>query len=110
MNYELIPDTIALVTGSTRGLGRAIARRLALGGATIILHDQDPAQAARFGEAAGPEEVVAEIEGLGRRCDVFFGDLASRADADAVARSAVARFGRVDILVNCAGGDIGASG
>jgi 3-oxoacyl-[acyl-carrier protein] reductase len=109
MDHELISGKVALVTGSTRGLGRAIARRLALGGADIALHDEDPAQAARFGEAVGPEEVVAEIESLGRRCAVFFGDLRSREAADSVAQAALRHFGRVDILVNNAGGDMGAA-
>jgi NAD(P)-dependent dehydrogenase (short-subunit alcohol dehydrogenase family) len=109
MNYELIPGKVALVTGSTRGLGRAIARRLATGGADIILHDEDPSQAARFGEAEGPEEVVAEIESLGRHCALFFGDLQLREAAEEVARRALEWFGRVDVLVNCAGGDMGAA-
>lgn len=110
MNYELIPGKIALVTGSTRGLGRNIAKWLAIGGADVILHDEDAAQASVYGEASGPEEVVAEMESLGRRSSVFFGDLTSRAAADGVAQSALEHFGRVDILVNCAGGDIGATG
>jgi NAD(P)-dependent dehydrogenase (short-subunit alcohol dehydrogenase family) len=110
VDTELIRGKIALVTGSTRGLGRGIARRLALGGADIALHDEDASQAARYGEALGPEEVVAEIETLGRRCAVFFGDLVSREAADQVAEAALAHFGRVDVLVNCAGGDIGAAG
>ena len=110
MNFEIIPGKVALVTGSSRGLGRTIAQRLATGGADIVLHDVDPAQAGAYGEASGPEQVVAEIESLGRRCAVFFGDLTQRAAADAIAASALAHFGRLDVLVNCAGGDIGASG
>lgn len=110
MNYEIIPGKVAIVTGSTRGLGRAIAYRLATGGADIVLHDLDPAQAGRFGEAAGPEEVIAAIEGLGRRCIIAYGDLTQRSAADQIAQVAFNHFGRIDVLVNCAGGDIGASG
>src|SRR3954465_7870903 len=109
-NFELIPGKVAVVTGSTRCLGRAIARRLALGGADVMLHDEDPSQAAKYGEASGPEEVVAEIEALGRRGAAHFGDLSTRPAADDLARAALERFGRVDVLVNNAGGDIGASG
>lgn len=110
MDAQLIPGKVALITGSSRGLGRFIARRLALAGADIALHDVDPTQAGKFGEVSGPEEVVADIESLGRRCAIFFGDLTSRPAADAIAQGALAHFGRVDVLVNCAGGDIGASG
>ena len=110
MNCELIPGKVALVTGSTRGLGRAIAHRLALGGADILLHDLDPGQAAVYGEATGPEMVAKDIESLGRRCKLVFGDLTSRTAADRIAVDSLAHFGRVDVLVNCAGGDIGASG
>jgi NAD(P)-dependent dehydrogenase (short-subunit alcohol dehydrogenase family) len=110
MDYELITGKVALVTGSTRGMGRGIALRLARGGADIILHDQDPSQAAVYKEAASAEEVLAEIRATGRRCIVLYGDLASREAADAIAAGAVAEFGRIDVLVNCAGGDIGAAG
>lgn len=110
MDCELIPGRVALVTGSTRGLGRGIALRLARAGADVCLHDRDPGQAAGYGEVAGPEAVVAEIEALGRRCAVAYGDLTSRAAADEVAEHVAARLGPVDVLVNCAGGDIGASG
>jgi NAD(P)-dependent dehydrogenase (short-subunit alcohol dehydrogenase family) len=110
MNYDLIPGKVALVTGSTRGLGRAIAIRLASAGADVVIHDVDEQQAAAFGEAAGPEEVIDQIERLGRRSAVVFGDLCERGAADRIAEQAIARFGRVDILVNCAGGDIGVSG
>ncbi|MFN3653694.1 MAG: SDR family NAD(P)-dependent oxidoreductase [Armatimonadota bacterium] len=110
MNCELIPGAVALVTGSTRGLGRAIALRLAHAGADVVLHDLDPEQAGRFGEAKGPEEVVDEIESLGRRCSIVFGDLTSPSACEALTQAALQRHGRIDVLINCAGGDIGASG
>jgi NAD(P)-dependent dehydrogenase (short-subunit alcohol dehydrogenase family) len=110
MDMELVRGKVAVVTGSTRGLGRAIARRLAIGGADVLLHDRDATEAARYGEAAGPEEVVAEIASLGRKCAVAFGDLRHAEAGRALAEEALGRFGRVDVLVNCAGGDIGASG
>jgi 3-oxoacyl-[acyl-carrier protein] reductase len=110
MDCELIPGKVALVTGSTRGMGRAIARRLALSGADVILHDVDPSQAGKYGEASGPDEVVSEMEELGRRAAVFFGDLTDTAAVAHLAQSALEHFGRVDVLVNNAGGDIGVSG
>lgn len=110
MDVQLIPGQVALVTGSTRGLGRAIAYRLATAGADVVLHDINPSQASVYGEAAGPEAVVDEIERLGRRCAVVFGDLCQRSAADQIAAEVVGRFGRIDTLVNCAGGDIGVSG
>ncbi len=106
----LVQNKVAVVTGSTRGLGRAIATRLASSGAHVVLHDIDEAQASRFGEAASPAEVIRSIEALGRKAIIAYGDLTTRAAADAISAEALAAFGRIDILVNCAGGDIGASG
>ena len=110
MDVQLIPGQVVLVTGSMRGLGRAIAYRLATAGADVILHDINPAQASTYGEAAGPEAVTAEIHSLGRRCGVVYGDLCQPDAARDIARQALEQFGRVDVLVNCAGGDIGVSG
>jgi NAD(P)-dependent dehydrogenase (short-subunit alcohol dehydrogenase family) len=84
----------ALVTGATRGLGRAFARALAEAGADLVLHGRD-------GEAA--EEVRGEVEALGRAAHVVLGDLTDPAAVRDVADRAVAAAGRVDVLVNNAG-------
>lgn len=101
---------IALVTGSGRGLGNAMARRIAALGADVAVHDLSFEESGRFGEAANLGEVVAEIENQGVRSVGVTGDIGDR---DALARMKAeveAALGPVDILVNCAGGDIGASG
>jgi 3-oxoacyl-[acyl-carrier protein] reductase len=85
---------IAIVTGASRGIGRAIARRLAADGA-------DVAVVARSVDALG--EVRDEVAALGRRCSVQSVDVA---DGEAVRESVqrvVAELGRLDILVNNAG-------
>jgi 3-oxoacyl-[acyl-carrier protein] reductase len=86
---------IAIVTGASRGIGAAIAGRLARDGATVIIN--------YAGKAAEAEEQVRKIEAAGGRAISTQADVS---DASAVARmfdSAQASFGGVDILVNNAG-------
>src|SRR4051795_3370799 len=101
---------IALVTGSGRGLGRAMADKLASLGADVAIHDRDPAEPAKYGEAGAIGEVAEAIGRHGTRVATVLGNIG---DPDAVAdmaRTIAADLGDVDILVNCAGGDIGATG
>lgn len=101
---------IAFVTGSGRGLGNVMARRLAARGADVVVHDLSWDATGRFGEATDLGEVVAAIEVMGVRSMGVTGNIGDR-DAVAKMREEIeAKFGAVDILVNCAGGDIGASG
>ena len=100
----------AFVTGSGRGLGNVMARRLAERGANVAVHDLSWDATAKYGEAANLGEVVKQIEALGVKSVGVTGNISDR---DAVAKmktDILAAFGQVDILVNCAGGDIGASG
>src|SRR5438874_5179607 len=106
----LLHGKSALVTGSSRGIGRAIALRFAAEGADVIVHDRDEKAAAEFGESAGPEETVAAICAAGRRSLFVAADVSDPAAVEVLARQAVEACGRIDVLVNCAGGDIGAGG
>jgi len=84
---------VALVTGSSRGLGRAIALRLAARGATVVA-------AARGDHAAG---VVEEIRAAGGQAEIASADVTDEAAVAALVARALERFGRIDILVNNAG-------
>lgn len=101
---------VALVTGSGRGLGRLMAERMADLGADVALHDLDWQAPATFGEAADLGEVEKAISSRGVRTTTVTGNIG---DPDAVAAMKTnieAELGPVDILINCAGGDIGAAG
>lgn len=89
-----LTDRTALVTGATRGLGRAFARGLAEAGADIVVHGRDAEAAA---------EVVTEIEAVGRRAWIVLGDLTDRAGVDRVVAEAIEVAGHLDILINNAG-------
>jgi NAD(P)-dependent dehydrogenase (short-subunit alcohol dehydrogenase family) len=97
---------VALVTGGARGLGRAYALRLARLGADVAVVDVDLAGAARYGERLEADSVQAEIEQLGRRGLGVQADLARHDDATAAVQRVVDHFGRLDVLVNNAGGAI----
>jgi NAD(P)-dependent dehydrogenase (short-subunit alcohol dehydrogenase family) len=85
---------VAVVTGSTRGLGRTFALALAEAGADIVIVGRD---------AAAAESVKAEIEALGTRALVALGDVTKRADIEGILAATLSEFGRVDVLVNNAG-------
>ncbi|MEQ7126046.1 SDR family oxidoreductase [Actinopolymorpha sp. B11F2] len=99
---------VALVTGSSRGLGRHYALELARHGADVAIHDLDGAAAARFGEAESGEAVADEVRALGRGSGFFAADLTDAAQTAGLITDVVEAFGQLDILVNNAGGDIGA--
>jgi NAD(P)-dependent dehydrogenase (short-subunit alcohol dehydrogenase family) len=101
---------IALVTGSGRGLGNVMARKLAAMGADVAAHDLSWEETGRFGEAKDLGEVVAAIQALGVRSVGVTGNIGDRDAVANMKQDIEATLGPVDILVNCAGGDIGASG
>lgn len=86
---------VALVTGSTHGIGRAIATRFAREGASVVVTGRDREAGAR---------VVDEITGDGGRAVMIAADLRDESAIEALVAGAVDRFGRVDIAVNNAAG------
>jgi len=84
----------AVVTGATRGLGRAFARALAEAGADIVAVGRDERAAA---------EVEQELADIGRRSQTVIADVTSRSEVERVLAAAVDQFGAVDVLVNNAG-------
>ena len=92
---KLLAGKTALVTGATRGIGRAIALRFAAEGANVAFTYRSQHEAA--------QSLVAEIEALGVQVKGYPSDAASFEDAHAVVEDAKAIFGRIDILVNNAG-------
>ena len=90
-----IQDKVAVVTGSSRGIGRAIALRLAEDGAKVVVNY-------RSNEAAA-NEVVDQIVAGGGEAIAVQADVSQVAEAQALIDSAKKAFGRVDILVNNAG-------
>lgn len=85
----------ALVTGGSKGIGRAVARTLAAEGARVAICSRDE---------AALKEAAAEIErATGRRVEVVPGDLSRREEVSRVAVASLDRLGRLDILVNNAG-------
>jgi len=90
-----VQDRVAVVTGASQGLGRAIAERLAQEGAAVALGDVDEAGLARTAES---------IRASGARVVGVAGDLTEEEPARRLIETAVERFGRIDILVNNVGG------
>lgn len=106
----VLSGKVAFVSGSGRGLGRRMAEKLAVMGADLAIHDLDWAAPAKYGEAADLGVVARQLEALGGRVVAVTGNI-SDPDAVAMMKAEIeSKLGPVDILVNCAGGDIGAKG
>jgi 3-oxoacyl-[acyl-carrier protein] reductase len=84
----------ALVTGSSDGIGEAVAKALAREGAAVVVHGRSETKA---------ERVAKEIRNVGGQAAVALGDLSIEHDAERVAREALAAFGGIDVLVNNVG-------
>ena len=91
---DTLADKIAIITGAGRGIGRATARLFAREGARVVLFSRT---------ASHLTEVAAEISGEGGQALAVVGDVAREEDVAALFQQVLQAYGRVDILVNCAG-------
>ena len=107
---QYLKGKIAFVSGSGRGLGSVMATRLAQRGADVAVHDLSWDATAKYGESANLGEMQKKIEAFGVRATSVTGNIGDETAVRDMRRKIEADLGAVDILVNCAGGDIGASG
>ena len=91
-----LTDKVAIVTGSARGIGQAIALKLAEVGANVVVNDIQAA-------AEALEGVAQEIKTLGRQSLAVTADVSSSEDVNRLIETAAKEFGKIDILVNNAG-------
>lgn len=93
----------AVVTGAGRGIGREISLAFAAEGASVVVVDPGASRGGEGSDLAPADEVVAEIREKGGRAVANYNSVADFKAAEEIINSCVKNFGRVDILVNCAG-------
>jgi 3-oxoacyl-[acyl-carrier protein] reductase len=89
-----LKDKVAIVTGSARGIGKAIAQRFLQEGAAVVVNDVDLEKA---------EELVHQIKSQGKQALAARADVSNQNEVEGMTNSVYSKFGRIDILVNNAG-------
>lgn len=96
MKSNCLKGQSALITGSRRGIGKAIALALAGAGTDLAISDI-------VFDDGNLHETAKQIKRLGSRCIALQTDVSQRADVETMVQAAIHAFGKIDILVNCAG-------
>ena len=106
----MLSGKVVWVTASARGLGRAIAERLAKCGASMVVHSRSEKTPAEFGEANSTHDVADEMAKIGNPVTTVFADVSNPDQVKTAVTKIEKDLGPIDILVNNAGGDIAAAG
>lgn len=108
---KTLNSKVAWITGSSRGIGKAIAEHFASKGAKVVIHGSRPDSPSVFGEG---ESLAANAEAIEKQydtpCIAVTGDLTDYTVVRNIVSEIHQKMGHIDILVNCAGGDIGGRG
>ena len=99
----VLKGRVAVVTGAARGVGREIALLMASQGARVVVNDYGGSEAGLGADRKPADEVVDEIRRAGGEAAANYDSVASMAGGQAIVKTAVDSFGRVDIVVNNAG-------
>lgn len=111
MSQNSFEGKVAWITGSSRGIGRVTASHLASLGASVAVHGTSAHSTRAFDVADSLEAVAGGIaDESGADVLAVWGDLTDEATVSRVAQQVRDKFGRIDVLINCAGGDIGSQG
>jgi NAD(P)-dependent dehydrogenase (short-subunit alcohol dehydrogenase family) len=99
----MLDGKVAVVTGAARGVGREIALLMARHGASVVVNDYGGSEVGTGADRKPADEVVDEIRREGGKAAASYESVASMAGGQAIVKTAVDTFGRVDIVVNNAG-------
>ncbi len=106
-----LADQVIWITGSSRGLGREMAFELARQGANVVVHGTRPDSPSTFDEGSTMQSLADDITAqTGREAQAVWGDVTQESEVARCADEVHTKWGRIDSLVCCAGGDIGAGG
>lgn len=111
MPSSTLTDQVVWITGSSRGLGHEMAFELARQGAHVIVHGTRSDSPSTFGEGTTMQDLADQITSeTGNEAQAVWGDVTQESEVTRVTGEITDKWNRIDSLVCCAGGDIGAAG